>query len=57
MGGERVKMYNLSSAEGARFAEVCKEMTEKITAMGPSPLKGVESTEEATLSEGEAKAV
>ena len=57
MGGERVKMYNLSSAEGARFAEVCKEMTEKITAMGPSPLKGVKITEEATLSEGEAKAV
>jgi hypothetical protein len=56
-------MYNLSSAEGARFAEVCKEMTEKITAMGPSPLKRVgitgeaTLTDETTLSEGEAKAV
>jgi len=31
-------MFNLSSAEGARFAEVCKEMTEAVAALGPSPL-------------------
>ncbi len=32
-------MFNLSSAEGARFAAVCEEMTEAVTALGPSPLK------------------
>ncbi len=31
-------MFNLSSAEGARFAEVCTEMTEAVKALGPSPL-------------------
>ncbi len=27
---ERVEMYNLSSAQGARFAEIANEMVEKI---------------------------
>lgn len=40
LGGERVQMYNLSSAMGARFAEIAAEMTEKMKAIGPSPLKG-----------------
>jgi coenzyme F420-reducing hydrogenase delta subunit len=39
VGGERLQMFNLSSAEGARFAEVCTEMTEKVKALGPSPLR------------------
>jgi coenzyme F420-reducing hydrogenase delta subunit len=38
IGGERLEMYNLSSAEGQRFAEIALEMTEKIRALGPSPL-------------------
>ncbi len=33
-------MFNLSSAEGARFAEVCEEMTRAIAALGPNPLRG-----------------
>ncbi len=37
--GERVQMYNLSSAEGPRFAEIAVEMTEKILELGPNPLK------------------
>ena len=37
--GERVQMYNLSSAEGPRFAEIAVEMTEKILGLGPNPLK------------------
>lgn len=37
--GERVQMYNLSSAMGARFAEIAAEMTEKVKEIGPSPLK------------------
>ena len=38
IGGERLEMYNLSSAEGQRFAEIAKEMTEKIKTLGPSPI-------------------
>ena len=36
---ERVQMYNLSSAQGARFAEIANEMVAKIRALGPSPVK------------------
>ena len=39
IGGERIEMYNLSAAEGARFAEIAKEMTEKIRNLGPNPIK------------------
>ncbi len=39
IGGERLEMFNLSSAQGPRFAEVAREMTERITALGPSPVK------------------
>ncbi len=35
---ERVEMYNLSSAQGARFAEIATEMFEKIKELGPSPV-------------------
>ena len=40
IGGERVEMYNLSAAEGIRFAEIAKEMTERIRNLGPNPIKG-----------------
>jgi F420-non-reducing hydrogenase iron-sulfur subunit len=36
---DRVQMYNLSSAQGPRFAEIATEMTEKTKELGPSPLK------------------
>jgi coenzyme F420-reducing hydrogenase delta subunit len=39
IGGERVQMFNLSSAEGPRFAQIALEMTEKIRALGPNPIK------------------
>ncbi len=39
IGGDRVAMYNLSSAQGQRFAEIAREMTEKVRALGPSPAK------------------
>ena len=39
VGGERVQMFNLSSGEGPRFAEVAREMTQKIKEMGPNPIK------------------
>jgi coenzyme F420-reducing hydrogenase delta subunit len=39
VGGERVRMFNLSSGEGPRFAEIAIEMTAKIKALGPNPIK------------------
>jgi len=39
LGGARLEMYNMSSSEGQRFAEVAREMTEKVRALGPSPVK------------------
>ncbi len=36
---ERVEMYNLSAAQGARFAEIATEMTDRIKELGPSPVK------------------
>lgn len=39
--GERLEMFNLSSAEGNRFAEIVQEMTERIKRLGPSPIRGV----------------
>jgi coenzyme F420-reducing hydrogenase delta subunit len=39
VGGDRAQMYNLSSGEGPRFAEIAREMTEKIKEMGPNPIK------------------
>jgi F420-non-reducing hydrogenase iron-sulfur subunit len=38
LGGERLDMYFLSSAEGARWAEIAAEMTERIYKLGPNPL-------------------
>ena len=37
--GERVQMYHLSSSEAPRFVEIAVEMTEKIRALGPNPIK------------------
>ena len=39
IGGERLEMYHMSSAEGTRFAEVAREMTERIRQLGPSPIR------------------
>ena len=35
----RLEMFNLSSAEGARFAEIVTEMTRRLAELGPSPLR------------------
>lgn len=35
---ERVELFNLSSGQGPKFAEIAKEMHEKIKALGPSPV-------------------
>lgn len=36
---ERVAMYNLSSAQGARFAEIANEMVQRIRDLGPTPVR------------------
>ena len=33
---ERIEMFNLSSAMGGRFAEIVKEMTQRIKELGPA---------------------
>ncbi len=35
---ERVEMFNLSAGQGPRFAEIAREMVERIKTLGPSPL-------------------
>jgi F420-non-reducing hydrogenase iron-sulfur subunit len=39
--GERVRMYNLSSAMAGQFAAAAKEMTEQVTNLGPNPLRSL----------------
>ena len=36
---ERLEMFNLSSAEGPRFAEIVTTMAERLKRLGPSPLR------------------
>ena len=35
---ERLEFFHLSAAQGPRWAEICTEFTEKINALGPSPI-------------------
>ena len=39
IGGQRVRMYNLSSSEGPLFAKFANEMEQKILELGPNPIK------------------
>ncbi|MFA6451224.1 MAG: hydrogenase iron-sulfur subunit [bacterium] len=36
---ERIEMFNLSSSEGPRFAEIATLMTDRIKRLGPSPVR------------------
>jgi len=36
---ERLEMFNLSSADGTRFAEIVRTMHERLVRLGPSPLR------------------
>ena len=40
LDGGRVEMFNLSAGMGPRFAEIVKEMDERVRALGPSPIRG-----------------
>lgn len=39
IGGERVEMFNLSAGQGGRFAEIVRDMDQKIRELGPSPIR------------------
>jgi len=38
VGPERIRMYNLSAGEGAKFAEFTSEFVEQVESLGPSPI-------------------
>jgi coenzyme F420-reducing hydrogenase delta subunit len=38
---ERVEMFNLSSAQGAVFAQIAREMVDRIRQLGPTPVTKV----------------
>jgi coenzyme F420-reducing hydrogenase delta subunit len=45
----RVEMFNLSAADGPRFVDIARKFTERIKALGPSPIRtgrGSEPTQE-----------
>lgn len=48
---ERVEIFNLSSAEGGRFAEIVAEMSERLSRLGPSPLRPDRETAERGIRE------
>lgn len=35
---ERLEMFNLSAAEGPKWADICNDFTQKIRDLGPSPI-------------------
>lgn len=43
---DRLEIFNLSSSDGARFAEIAGEMSQRLTKLGPSPLRLDDPTEE-----------
>jgi coenzyme F420-reducing hydrogenase delta subunit len=46
---ERLEIFNLSSAEGGRFAEIVREMVARLKELGPSPLRRVSSETEVSI--------
>jgi coenzyme F420-reducing hydrogenase delta subunit len=45
LDGQRVEMFNLSSAEAPRFVEVAREMHDRIVELGPNPMRKVKPGE------------
>ncbi len=58
MEPQRFEMFNVSSAEGARFAEIVTEMSSRLAELGPSPLRpdhrGTQQDLEETIRQAEA---
>jgi coenzyme F420-reducing hydrogenase delta subunit len=53
IGGDRLEMFNMSAAQGTKFVEIAKEMTERIKALGPSPIKRSVKTKKNPAEEGQ----
>jgi len=51
---ERVEMFNLSAGEGPRFAEIAREMFNRIKELGPSPVKMINAPNREVLEERKA---
>jgi len=45
IGPDRVRMYNLSAGEGAKFAAFTNEFVDQIENLGPSPINVARKTE------------
>jgi coenzyme F420-reducing hydrogenase delta subunit len=39
LGGGRVEMFNMSASQGQRFAQIAREMTDRVRLLGPSPVR------------------
>jgi len=48
IGPDRVRMYNLSAGEGAKFAAFANEFVSKIEELGPSPINVSRKAEQQT---------
>ena len=46
LGGERLEMHFVSGGMGATFGNIIREMTDRLQALGPSPLKNSEEWED-----------
>lgn len=55
IGGERLEMFNLSGSMGPRFAEIAREMTDRILRLGPNPLNEVRAERAKKGEEGDLK--
>jgi coenzyme F420-reducing hydrogenase delta subunit len=53
IGGDRLEMYFMSGSQGYSFAMAAQTMTERIRALGPSPLKHAVTAPVAGTSEAE----
>lgn len=53
IGPERIRMYNLSAGEGAKFAAFANEFVDRIEELGPSPINlGRKAGNQAAIEEG-----
>jgi F420-non-reducing hydrogenase iron-sulfur subunit len=46
LGRERIRMVNVSAAMAVQFAEEVRDMTEKVQALGPNPLREARGSEQ-----------
>lgn len=56
IGGERLRMFNLSAGEGAKFAAYANEFADHIQQLGPSIINQVRSRSTAPVAAGHAQA-